>query len=59
MGKLDKPVLELLKASPEPLSLSEIAVNLGEPEKAVYRTLKKLFEKGKIRPKARKYSVLK
>jgi DNA-binding IclR family transcriptional regulator len=57
LGKLDRPVLELLKASTEPLSLSEIALNLGEQEKAVYRTLKRLFEKGKIHSKARKYSV--
>ncbi|UCD96216.1 MAG: HTH domain-containing protein [Candidatus Bathyarchaeota archaeon] len=57
MGKLDRPVLELLKASAEPLSLSEIASNLGAQEKAVYRTLKRLFEKGKINSKARKYSI--
>ena len=57
MGKLDRPVLELLKSSSEPLSLSEIASNLGAQENTVYRTLKKLFEKGKIYSKARKYSV--
>jgi len=59
LGKLDKPVLELLKDSPEPLSLSEIALNLEEPKKAVYRTLKRLFEKGKINTKGSKYSLLK
>jgi predicted transcriptional regulator len=57
MGKLDKPVLELLKNSPEPLTLAEIAEKLDKTEKAIYRTLKKLFEKGKIDSRARRYSI--
>jgi len=57
LGKLDKPVLELLQNSSEPLTLAEIAQRLDKPEKAVYRTLKRLFEKGKINSKGRQYTV--
>ncbi|UCG36474.1 MAG: HTH domain-containing protein [Candidatus Bathyarchaeota archaeon] len=57
MGKLDKPTLELLRNSPQPLTLVEIAQRLDKSEKAVYRTLKRLFEKGQIDSKGRKYSA--
>ena len=57
LGKLDKVVLELLQNSSEPLTLAEIAQRLDKPEKAVYRTLKRLFEKGKINSKGRQYTV--
>ncbi|MCK4634111.1 HTH domain-containing protein [Candidatus Bathyarchaeota archaeon] len=58
LGKLDKPVLELLQNSSKPLTLAEIAQKLDKPEKAVYRTLKRLFEKGKINSKGRQYTVV-
>ena len=57
MGKLDKPVLELLRNSPEPLTLAEIAQKLDKTEKTIYRTLKRLFEKGQIDSRGRRYSV--
>lgn len=57
LGKLDKVVLEALQSSSEPLTLAEIAQRLDKPEKAVYRTLKRLFEKGKITSKGRQYTV--
>ena len=57
LGKLDKVVLEALQNSSEPLTLAEIAQRLDKPEKAVYRTLKRLFEKGKIHSKGRQYTV--
>ena len=57
MGKLDKPVLKLLQNSPKPLTLAEIAQKLDKPEKTIYRTLKRLFEKGKIDSRARQYTV--
>lgn len=57
LGKLDKVVLEALQNSSEPLTLAEIAQKLDKPEKAVYRTLKRLFEKGKINSKGRQYTV--
>lgn len=57
LGKLDKPVLEVLQTSSKPLTLAEIAQRLDKSEKAVYRTLKRLFEKGKIDSKGRQYTV--
>jgi DNA-binding IclR family transcriptional regulator len=57
MAKLDKPVLELLGNSPEPLTLAEIAQELGKSEKAVYKTLKRLFEKEQIETVGRRYRI--
>jgi predicted transcriptional regulator len=59
LGKLDKPVLELLQHSPDPLTLAEIAQELNKPEKAIYKTLKRLFEKGEIDTRGRKYTITK
>lgn len=59
LGKLDKPVLELLKNTPEPLSLAQIAQKLDKPEKTIYRTLKRLFEKDQIQTQGRQYTVSK
>jgi DNA-binding IclR family transcriptional regulator len=59
LGKLDEPVLELLRSSPQPLTLAEIAQKLDEPEKKVYKALRHLFEKGQIETKGRQYSVAK
>ena len=59
LGKLDKPVLELLRNSPGPLTLAEIAEKLSKPEKTVYRTLKRLFEKDQINTKGRQYTIAK
>ena len=58
LGKLDKPVLEVLQSSSKSLTLVEIAQELDKPEKAVYKTLKRLFEKGKIESKGRQYTVV-
>jgi DNA-binding IclR family transcriptional regulator len=57
LAKLDKPVLELLGNSLEPLTLAEIAQELGMPEKAVYKTLKRLFEKEQIETIGRRYKI--
>lgn len=59
LGKLDKFVLELLANSSEPLTLVEIAQKLDKQEKVVYKTLKRLFEKGQIDAKGRQYSIAK
>ena len=59
LGKLDKSVLELLQSSPGPLTLAEIAEKLGKPEKTIYRTLKRLFEKDQIKAKGRQYTIAK
>jgi DNA-binding Lrp family transcriptional regulator len=57
MGKLDEDVVALLKNSP-PLSLVEIADRLGKPEKAVFRALRRLFEKETINCRDRKYKLV-
>jgi predicted transcriptional regulator len=59
LGKLDKPVLELLKNSPQPLTLAQIAERLEKPEKPVYKTLRRLFEKEQINTKGRQYTIAK
>ncbi len=58
MAKLDEDVISLLKTSP-PLTLAEIAEKLGKPEKAVFRALRRLFEKGMIKCINRKYALMK
>jgi DNA-binding Lrp family transcriptional regulator len=47
MNKTDKQVLQLLKES-GPLALSEITEKLGIKPKAVFRSLRRLFENGEI-----------
>jgi predicted transcriptional regulator len=58
MAKLDEDVIELLKNS-QPLTLPEIAEKLGKPEKAVFRSLRRLFEKELIGCVNRKYALTK
>jgi len=47
MGKLEKEILNLLSES-EPLTLMEIAEKLNKKPKTIFRSLRKLFEEGKI-----------
>ena len=58
LGKLDKPVLELLQKSSEPLTLAEIAQKLEKPEKTIFKTLKRLFEKGQLDTRGRQYTIV-
>jgi len=57
LGKPEGEVLKLLEKSP--LTLAEIAERMNKKPKAVFRSLRKLFEAGKIRCdlKTRKYSI--
>jgi predicted ArsR family transcriptional regulator len=57
-NKLDEDVVALLKNS-QPLTLAEIAEKLGKPEKAVFRALRRLFEKELIDSINRKYALIK
>ena len=57
-NKLDEDVIALLKDT-EPLTLAEIAEKLGKPQKAVFRALKRLFEKELINCVNRKYGIVK
>jgi predicted transcriptional regulator len=58
MAKLDEDVVDLLKNS-QPLTLSEIAEKLGKPERAIFRALRRLFEKELIDCVNRKYTLIK
>jgi predicted transcriptional regulator len=40
------------------LTLAEIAERLSKPEKAVYKALRHLFERGEIETKGRQYAVV-
>ena len=48
MGKIDKLIISLLETSEKPLSLVEIAEQIGKSEKTVFRALRKLFSEGTI-----------
>ncbi|MEM2527220.1 MAG: MarR family transcriptional regulator [Candidatus Bathyarchaeia archaeon] len=58
MGKLEDEILRLLGSS-GPLTLIEIAERLNKKPKAVFRSLRKLFEEGKISqdPQTKRYTL--
>ena len=60
MGKIHKQIISLLENS-NPLSLAEIAEQIGKPEKTVFKALRKLFSEGTIdcNNKSRLYSLAK
>jgi DNA-binding Lrp family transcriptional regulator len=60
LNKLDEQVLQLLRDS-EPLTLVEIAEKLNKKPKAVFGSLRRLFENGDIESnlKTRQYSIAK
>ena len=58
MSATDKKILELLSKD-GPLTLAEIAEKLNMKPKSVFRSLRRLFEKGAISsdPRTRKYFI--
>jgi len=48
LGKVDEQVVALLEKLGKPLTLAEIADELGKPTKSVFKALQKLFNEGKI-----------
>jgi len=48
LGKVDEQIVAVLKNSGKPMTLVEIAEQLGKPPKSVFRALQKLFSEGKI-----------
>jgi len=58
LNPTDRKILELLSRE-GPLTLAEIAEKLDMKPKAVFRSLRRLFEKGEISsdPRTRKYSI--
>lgn len=61
MGKVDEQVFSVLKSSGKPLTLAEIAEQIGKPTKTVFKALQKLFSEGKLDcdVKNRQYMVVK
>jgi DNA-binding IclR family transcriptional regulator len=58
LNKNDEVVVAALKPLGKELTLAELAVAAGLPEKKVFKTLKKLFECEMIDSRARKYKLL-
>jgi predicted transcriptional regulator len=57
VAKLDDEIVSLLKESGAPMTLKEIAAKVGKPEKAVFKALRKLFEKEKVECINRQYNL--
>jgi len=57
MGKLEDLVVSTLENSDEGLTLAEIAEKIGQSEKKVFKTLRKLFTKGMIDSENRRYKL--
>lgn len=57
VAKLDDAVVSLLKESGVPMTLQEIAAKVEKPEKAVFKALRRLFEKEKVNCVNRQYSL--
>lgn len=57
MAKLDKLIISTLEGSNEGLTLVEIAERVGQSEKKVYRTLRKLFQKDIVSTENRRYTL--
>jgi len=61
MGKVEDQIISVLENSRKPMSLIEIADQIGKPPKTVFKSLRKLFEEGKIDCdlKNRQYTIAK
>jgi len=59
MGKLDEQIMDLLLKTGKPMTLVEIAEQVGKPTKSVFKALQKLFSDGKISSdvRTRSYSL--
>jgi len=58
LNKVDEAVVAALKPMGKELTLSELAEATGQPEKKVFKSLKKLFENEMIDSCGRKYRLL-
>jgi len=61
LGKTDDHIVEVLKAAGKPLTLVEIAEQMGTPPKKIFSGLRKLFESGRVNcdNKTRTYALVK
>jgi len=48
MGKVEEQIISVLENSKKPLTLVEIADQIGKSPKTVFRSLRKLFEEEKV-----------
>lgn len=48
MGKTEDQIIGILQKSGKPMTLVEIAEQVGKPPKKVFSPLRKLFEEGKV-----------
>ena len=48
MGKVEKQIISVLESSKKPMGLIEIADQIEKPSKTVFKSLRKLFEAGKV-----------
>jgi DNA-binding Lrp family transcriptional regulator len=58
LNKIDEAILSTLKSTGKGLTLVEIAGRTGDPEKKVFRSLRKLFENEMITCKNRQYALV-
>lgn len=58
MGKLEDLIVSTLENSDEGLTLAEIAERVGQPEKKVFKALRKLFQKDIVDSENRRYNLL-
>jgi len=61
VGKVEDQIVSVLENSRKPLKLIEIVDQIGKPQKTVFKSLRKLFEEGKINfdVKSREYTLAK
>ena len=57
LNKVDEIVVSTLKTSSKGLTLAEIAEKSGEPEKKIYKSLRKLFENEMVTCENRQYKL--
>jgi uncharacterized membrane protein len=58
LNKVDEAVVAALKSAGKGLTLAEIAGKSGEPEKKVFKSLRKLFENKMIDCENRQYKLI-
>jgi predicted transcriptional regulator len=59
LNKVDELVVSALKSSDKGLTLAELAEKVGEAEKKVFKSLRKLFENEMIVCQNRQYKLVK
>jgi len=58
LNKIDELVISTLKSADKGLTLAEIAEKTGEPEKKVFKALRKLFENKMVNCENRQYKLI-